>query len=788
MADTRGRRATVVERLRERLWHPTTIAIPGASLALVPLWQHHLIAHVPLWAVVALAPLLKLVDLVCFVAFGDMRRRWQVWVSITAIMACITAGAYTLGWGPYLGVILVFAAIDWFRLLGAQATRPAATAAFVSLGAAQGAVALHWAPILTARGPALLFGALGAGAVAALIAMLGWVTADKEAAEARTRQRERYFSALVARSRDITVVADPDGRLRYASPAFARALGYDGPTDRLTVDDLVSPDDLQVLSDALQRLRADTDGADTSNGPPVVQTELRLRTADGATQWYEAVIADLLDDPDVRGIVANLRDIAARKEAEDRLAHAASHDPLTGLANRTLTLDLADRMLARASRDGHPVLALYVDVDDFKEVNDTHGHAVGDRVLEEVAVRLTRAVRDGDVVGRLGGDEFVVVAAGPFPDDEPTGLAQRVLDALARPIALGDGVAPLHVGASIGVASAVAPPAADLLRDADLALYRAKASGKGRAETHRSGSVPTTARAGDMARQLEQAVAEGQFFVEYQPLVALDTLDVTGAEVLLRWRHPRRGTVPPLEFLPVLEQTGLIEPVGRWVLGEACQQAAAWHRDGSPLRVSINLSARQLLAGRIVEDITRTLARTGCPPELLQVEVSERSLLTDLATVTDRLGAIRALGVTVAVDDVGTGASVLTALHRLPVDVIKIDRTFVDGMLSSHDAGLLVESVVTLGRMLGIRTVAEGVERPEQLGRLRAARCGHGQGFLFARPVTAVGLTRLVAQHGTDPTTSAGSTLRGAAAAAPAVDPVGPSTLVPTADPVATQG
>jgi|GEM_PF-2286273 len=480
--------------VRARIWHPTTIAIPVSSLVLIPLWQHHLIARIPLWVVVSLASVLKAVDIVVFGTFRGAQRTWQVWASVGVIQSAVAAGAYSLGWGPYVGIVLVFVAIDWFRIVGSRATGPLAATSLAALGAAQIAVGAGWAPIMTARGPALLFGSFNACVVPAIIWMLGWLTEAREQAEAQTRHRERYFSALVARSRDITVVTDEDGVVRYTSPAFAATLGYDNGAAPLTVADFVEPDDLEMLATAFRSLRAREPDASAIAAPRVVQTEVRLRAADGDVHWFEATIADLTDDPDVSGIVANLRDIGARKVAEDRLTFAAFHDALTGLANRALTLQLADEMLARAERDGRSVAALYVDLDDFKEVNDTLGHRAGDCVLEAVASRLAHAVRDGDVVGRLGGDEFVVLAEGPFLGNGPGELAQRLLQALETPITLpGIHSEPVSIGASVGVAMSRRGTAHDLLHAADVALYQAKAAGKRRVATFGDHMEPVTA-------------------------------------------------------------------------------------------------------------------------------------------------------------------------------------------------------------------------------------------------------------------------------------------------------
>jgi diguanylate cyclase (GGDEF)-like protein len=435
----------------------------------------------------------------------------------------------------------------------------------------------------------------------------------------------------------------------------------------------------------------------------------------------------------------------------DELRHLALHDPLTGLPNRALLLDRLEQLLARGRRDHGAVAAFFIDLDDFKDINDTLGHAAGDQLLVAVGNRLSGALRQGDTVGRLGGDEFVVLAEGASLAAGPGVVADRLLDVLASPFAVDETDMPLSVTASIGYADGDRPTPERLLQDADIALYQAKAAGKAQAV----GFAQAMRTAVDIHRHLEVelhgALESHQFFLMYQPTVDLSTGVFTGAEALLRWRHPERGVVMPDQFIPALESSGLIVPVGAWVLVEACRQAVRWADQGQPLVMSVNVSGRQLERDRVIDDVDRALSLTGLDPGLLVLELTETSLMSNVEASMERLQLLKALGVRIAIDDFGTGYSSLAYLRQFPIDVLKIDQMFVAGMTDSDESAALVDTLIQLGRALGLETVAEGVETDGQRLLLQAAGVDIGQGYLFARPMEVDGFERRLHIHGARP-------------------------------------
>jgi diguanylate cyclase (GGDEF)-like protein len=473
------------------------------------------------------------------------------------------------------------------------------------------------------------------------------------------------------------------------------------------------------------------------------------------------VTASVTDRPerltDSIDLEARLRGLAAQactalKNAAllDQVRRQALHDELTGLPNRALILDRATHMLARAERDERPTAAFFLDLDNFKTVNDTLGHGAGDELLKAVAHRLATAIRATDTVGRLGGDEFVVLVEGTSLDGGPELVAARILDALAAPFELAgfEGI-PLTTSASIGIAMGQGTSAGDLLRDADIALYRAKAAGKARAVVFEPYMQSEMLERLELELDLRANLCE-QFFVMYQPMYDLATLEITGVEALLRWNHPRRGVVSPSRFVPILEDTGMIFETGRWVLRESCRQAALWHRTGRPFVVSVNVSMRQLETDALVDDVRDALTTSGLDPSALVLEVTETALMRDVEATVDRLGRLKALGVRIAIDDFGTGYSSLAYLKRFPVDILKIDQSFIAGIGESSDALAMVHALVQLGRALGLETRAEGIEDARQLERLRAEGCESGQGFFFAKPMYAGAIDALLTRRDDD--------------------------------------
>jgi diguanylate cyclase (GGDEF)-like protein len=429
-------------------------------------------------------------------------------------------------------------------------------------------------------------------------------------------------------------------------------------------------------------------------------------------------------------------DELARREEE--LAFLATHDPLTGLPNRTLILDRVEQMLARGIRSQTPVAALFIDLDNFKTINDTLGHAVGDELLQAVAARLEGAVRQADGLGRLGGDEFVVIAEELSLAAGPELVAERLLAALEPPFKLGPkGETRLTVTASIGIASGGHMTAEELLREADIAMYSAKWDGRnGYAvfETQMQDSVQNRMQ---LEMDLREALEREQFFLVYQPTFDLSEMSPTGVEALIRWEHPTRGTVQPDAFIPLLEETGMIVEIGGWVLREACRQGAAWHLMGYPVDVAVNVSGRQLDTDQLIDDIGGALAASGLAPGALTIEITETTLMRNIEDTARRLAAIKQLGVRIAIDDFGTGYSSLAHLQKFPVDALKIDRSFISGMRHNKEGETLIHTLVQLGKALSIETLAEGIEQQQELSLLREEDCDSGQGFLFARPLDA---------------------------------------------------
>jgi diguanylate cyclase (GGDEF)-like protein len=421
---------------------------------------------------------------------------------------------------------------------------------------------------------------------------------------------------------------------------------------------------------------------------------------------------------------------------QEELAFLATHDPLTGLPNRTLILDRVTQMLVRSRRSRTPVAALFVDLDNFKGINDSLGHGAGDRLLKGVAARLEAAIRETDALGRLGGDEFVVIAEGMSLAAGPELIAERLLAALAQPFKLSEATR-LTVTASVGIAMGDRESAEEMLRDADIAMYRAKWEGRNRYVVFESAMQDAVQSRLELEMDLREACEREQFRLVYQPTFDLQSMSPTGVEALLRWQCPRRGQVLPDEFVPLLEETGMIVEVGRWVLEEACRQGAVWRAAGHAIGMSVNVSARQLETDAFVGHVREALADSGLDAAALTLEITETTIMRDTAQTARRLAAIKELGVRIAIDDFGTGYSSLSHLQQFPVDALKIDRSFIARLTQSPEGETLIRTLVQLGKAMSIETLAEGIERHGELSMLKDELCDSGQGFLFARPLDA---------------------------------------------------
>jgi diguanylate cyclase (GGDEF)-like protein len=435
-------------------------------------------------------------------------------------------------------------------------------------------------------------------------------------------------------------------------------------------------------------------------------------------------------------------------ERTREVRYQALHDSLTGLPNRDLIVDRAGQVLARAEREGIDVGVLFIDLDNFKQINDSFGHERGDQLLRAVGERLSRAVRPSDSVGRLGGDEFVVLVQGDVLEAGPVAVAERVLEVLAEPFVLpGMEHTPLVVRASIGVTSGSRPDVGDLLRDADVALYQAKQEGGSRYVIFEPEMQLAVQERVALEMDLRSALSEGQLFVEYQPIFDLGTLQITGAEALIRWQHPTRGLIGPARFIPVAEAGGLINAVGKFVLKESCHHAATWASMGKPLTLAVNVSGRQLQSDNFAEEIAAALQDNELDPTLLTLELTETVLMNDVELTLLQLQALKDLGLKLAIDDFGTGYSSLSYLRRFPFDALKIDRSFISGVARSPEAYALVHTLVQLGKALGLTTYAEGIEDEAQLSVLQREQCDLGQGFYYSRPLSASALEALLSSQ-----------------------------------------
>jgi diguanylate cyclase (GGDEF)-like protein/PAS domain S-box-containing protein len=439
-------------------------------------------------------------------------------------------------------------------------------------------------------------------------------------------------------------------------------------------------------------------------------------------------------------------DITDRKTMEAQLVHGALHDRLTHLPNRNLIEDRLEVAVSALSRRELPLGLMLLDIDRFKVVNDSLGHEVGDRVLVEMGARLAGAVRPGDTVGRFGGDEFVVICEELTSAGEALGIAQRVQEAMGQPILVDGNEVVLSVSTGIALATDPETPPGSLLRDADSAMHHAKRSGRARSVVFVDEMRDQAVGRFETETQLRRALAEGQLRVHYQPILGLGSRTVTGVEALVRWDHPTRGMVAPADFVPIAEETGLIGPLGEWVLEQACRQLAAWDALMPGLTVSVNLSGVQIVQPDIVSRIAAVLDRTGVDATRVALEITESVLMRDAEDTLSVLRALKDLGVKLHVDDFGTGYSSLSYLKRFPVDALKVDRSFVGGLASDPEDIAIVEAIIGLAHSLGMETVAEGVETALQLDALERMGCESAQGFLFSRPLVAEDVARVVAQ------------------------------------------
>jgi diguanylate cyclase (GGDEF)-like protein/PAS domain S-box-containing protein len=538
---------------------------------------------------------------------------------------------------------------------------------------------------------------------------------------------EARYASLIRNAYDVIMIADPGGQLRFASPAAER-------TFAIHPDELVGRNLLDLWSDGdRDRLAAFLAELAAAPGRTIGPVEAAVESGDRRS-ILECVGSNLMDDPAVAGLSLNFRDVSDRKALEEQLRQLAFHDPLTLLANRSLFRNRVEHALTLAQRTRQRVAVMFIDLDNFKIVNDSLGHEAGDRLLQAAAQRLVKSTRPSDTVARLGGDEFAILLEGISVDTDVERIARPIGAAFREPL-LVDG-RETDTSASIGIAcSADGDDAEQLLRNADIAMYHAKAAGKARLAFFQPQMQEQLHDRLRLEQDIDLAFARDEFFLEFQPVVDLTRRELLGVEALVRWRHPQRGVVMPAAFIPIAEESGRIVELGRRVLVDACTQIRRFSESapaGEGLRVAVNISGRHLQQGNLVDDVRHALAVSGLDPGSLVIELTESTIMQNTDINLDRFRELKALGVRLAIDDFGVGYSSLSYLHRFPIDILKIDRAFVSRMTEHNGGPELARAVVMLGSTLGLETVAEGIENEDQVAKLLDLGCVAGQGFLFS--------------------------------------------------------
>jgi diguanylate cyclase (GGDEF)-like protein/PAS domain S-box-containing protein len=557
---------------------------------------------------------------------------------------------------------------------------------------------------------------------------------EREIAENALREAEADYRSIFENATEGIFRIAPNGTYTDANPAMARIFGYDTPAELLTAFSALGASPLLEEGEDRPFMRKLLTNWSVSNH------ETRARRRDGQIIWV-AFNARCVRNKrgEILHFEGSVDDITRRKEYEAQLKHQAFHDPLTSLPNRSLFLNHLDMSMRRKKRSPETLFAvLYLDLDRFKVINDSLGHTVGDLLLTHVAKTLTTCVRDVDTVARFGGDEFAVLLDDVSAPRESIKVAKRILHTITRPTRLGG--CEVFTAASIGIVfiSEDYADAESILRDADTAMYRAKEQGRGRFKVFNNKMHCHAVRQLKLETDLRRSLDQQDFELYYQPIVDLGTGQMSGLEALIRWNHPELGRISPDDFIPIAEDTGLIIPLGAWVLTEVCRQVRQWH-DACGLRipVSVNLSARQFMMPTLLGDVRDILRDTGAPPHLLKFEITETVLMQNAPVAVETLGRLREMGILISMDDFGTGYSLFSYLVEFPIDVIKIDRSLVSRICTDADCGTIVRSIVGLAQNLGFSAVAEGVEIPEQADKLRGYDCPCAQGFYFSQPVPA---------------------------------------------------
>jgi diguanylate cyclase (GGDEF)-like protein/PAS domain S-box-containing protein len=726
VAATVGERVPRLVALRYALLNPTQLA-PVLVMPLFAIGRDRgWIVDYPLWMPVGCIVLAQVLSTASYAIWPKPERPSEFWGRASCMTVGIALSIYVTGWGATFGIGFAFAAVELIRTSDSRAARPTLALAMASITVGELLVGLGVVKTLLPQPQGHGLAALQATGVGFVIAALGWTSRAKEERDAELRQREEWFRALAQHASDVVVVIAADHETVYVSPSVRTLLGY-STDDRVFRPELLHPDDAAAAFEFFQSVAARPDH--------VAEIEVRLRHADGRYRSFEVSVSNRLHDPNVRGMVCNLHDVTDRRRVEEELQYQAHHDSLTGLPNRASFLEYLDRSRRVARRERSMLAVLFLDVDRFKLVNDSLGHEIGDRLLVDVAERLRCIVRPGDIVARFGGDEFTVLLGEVADASDAVRVAERITDVLRRPVTVGG--RDLVVSSSIGIALsyAGADEPSDLLRQADLAMYVAKEKGRSRWELFDAASAPHVVERLELEGDLWRALDRDELVVHFQPEVTLATEHVVAAEALVRWNHPTRGVLAPGEFVPFAEESSLICSIDRYVLGRACEWAKRWSDGRQPSErvvVSVNLSPRFVRQNDAVADITSIVRAAGVDPRCLQLEITERTALTDVEHTVATLHALRTMGMRVAIDDFGTGYSSLGYLKRLPVDVVKLDRSFVEGMDTAEADVAIVQAVITMGHALGMKVTAEGVERAEQASRLAELGCDTAMGWYWS--------------------------------------------------------